>query len=125
MLGTLAKLQQRFTVQNNMADALKGQLATRYGDWHYAPRGQRERLEKFQDRASKAMEAVFVWLDENSPRDWRHGAPCFWVCEHLTESDALTMGQLSVIPPPVYGAHHGDADRFARPVSTLEPVAPW
>jgi hypothetical protein len=79
--------------------------------------GQRSRCDAAIKRTDAAMEAVFVWLDSHSPRGWRSGPPAHWVCDELTLADALTAGQLAVIPPCSYGQMPCDAIRFAWPVA--------
>jgi hypothetical protein len=74
--------------------------------------------ERVSKRAEDAMEAVFVWLDANSPRSWRTGCPAYWICDSLTEADALTRGHLSVVPPCGYGSYPSDLVRFSMPLAS-------
>lgn len=109
-------LQVRWRKANDARLWLKDDLVRRYGyDW-IAPEGQRKRLEALRDREQEACEAVFHWLDKYSPRDWRTGKRYQWVCGQLTYADAVTVGQLSAVPPPAWGASLADMERFAAPV---------
>lgn len=98
----------------------------KYGTWYiHAPRGVRERIERARAAESKAMDAVFAWLDAHSPRAWRTGTPAYWICDKLTYADAMTEGQLSVVPPPPYGYTTHEMERFARPIEQKEPTPTW
>ena len=48
---------------------------------------------------------------------YRDQGPRSWVCDNLTLADALTAGQLSVIPPLCFGYFQSDMVRFAMPVA--------
>ena len=117
-MKTLRELQERWCVAHEAMLTVLYSLDRRYGKAAYAPLGKRAKLEAAYKREDKASDAIFAWLDARSPRDWRHGVPAYWVCTQLTEADALTAGQLSVVPPPAYGHYESDAVRFAMPVET-------
>lgn len=113
----LAELQARFADKHEKARSYAHELSYKYGQTWQAPSGMRTRLDKLRAAEDKAMEAVFAWLDAHSPRNWRVGVPAHWVCEHLTETDALTAGQLVTVPPAGYGTTYDQAIRFAAPVA--------
>jgi hypothetical protein len=115
----LAKLQAAWRKAHEAERELARTLQYKYTNTWSAPRAQQEKYERVSKRSDAAMEAVFAWLDTFSPRSWRSGVPANWVCVHLTEADALTAGQLSVVPPPGYGSYPSDSVRFARPVEKL------
>lgn len=112
-----AKLQAAWHKAHEAEYAEHRRLMYKYGNSWQAPLGQRTRLEKLRARESKARDAIFAWLDTNSPRSWRTGVPCYWVCEELTYDDAVTTGTMSVVPPAGYGSYPGDAERFAQAVA--------
>lgn len=109
----MAKLQAKWQAAHNRERTLAWSLQHKYGNTWSAPHAQRERYDVVSKRSDAAMEAVFAWLDTYSPRSWRSGVPAHWVCVHLTEADALTVGQLAVVPPPGYGSFPNDSVRFA------------
>lgn len=114
----LAKLQEKWRKAHEKERDLARKLEYTYGKTWMAPQGKRAKYDAVNKRLDAAMEAIFAWLDANSPRNWRTGVPAFWVCEHLTEADALTADRLSVVPPVAYGSLPGDSIRFAQAVST-------
>ena len=115
----LTKLQAKWRALNDRVRQMTCQLSYKYGSpWYvHAPWGQREKVDAMNKREDAAMEAVFAWLDDNSPRSWRVEVPAYWVCSELTLADALTTGQLSVVPPPGYGSFPCDSVRFALPLA--------
>lgn len=120
-------LQARWRKAREKASELRYKLESAYG-WMYfvhAPKGKRDRLDLARAAEDKAQDAIFTWLDQNSPRDWRRGVPCNWVCDSLTYADAITSGQLSVTPPVAYGGDITDSLRFARPVAPQETAPMW
>jgi hypothetical protein len=118
-MKTLKQLQERWAVLDEKARELRWSLEGKYGSpWYInVPRAQRERIEKAHNRADKAQEAIFAWLDTHSPRSWRSGVPANWVATQLTEEDALTRGRLSVTPPVAYGGMPSDSLRFAAAIA--------
>jgi hypothetical protein len=123
---SLTDLQAKWRALHDKTRELTHGLERKYGSpWYiYVPRSQRERIEAAQRREDKAREAIFAWLEQHSPRSWSSGVPCYWVCDSLTEADALTSGQLTVTPPPGYGSYPSDMIRFAWPVKPQE-VFSW
>lgn len=111
-----ATLQRRWRVYADRVEVYKRGLRATYGYSWSAPSGKRRRLEYLQDREYNASRAIFAWLDEHSPRQWRSGCPAYWICEALTFADAITAGPLSAVPPPAYGHTEADSVRFAGPV---------
>lgn len=110
-------LQERFRKAADAASNLRFALNYKYGEVYNAKRSERDKLDKLRERESKAADAIFAWLEANSPRNWRHGCPYYWICTELTYADAVTSGALSVVPPVCYGGSPQDSIRFARPVA--------
>lgn len=109
-------LQAKWRAAETAASDFKFELRYKHGDWWKAPRVKQERAARLQAKADAAMNAVYAWLDANSPRSWHTGVPVVFVRDTLTYEDAMTSGTLSVIPPPVYGSYQSDAVRFASAV---------
>ena len=112
-MNEFQKLQARYQALNERYHEMRRELIRQYGDHWKAPCGKQDKLAALDTRTSAAMERVFVWLDENSPRFWRTGCPAYWICEELTYEDAMTTGPLSVIPPLCWGQTPDDMRRFA------------
>lgn len=110
-------LQARWRKCHEAAQEMFYQLKYKYGEAWQAPSGKRDRLDSLRNRESAAADAIFTWLDGNSPRQWRTGVPSQWVCDSLSYADATTVGRLSVVPPPAYGSLPMDSLRFAQPVA--------
>jgi hypothetical protein len=111
-------MRARWRKASEKARELRWNIEGKYGTWYiYAPAGQRAKIERANAAEEKAQEAIFAWLDAHSPRDWRHGVPCHWVCDQLTYEDAMTRERLSVQTPCSYGSMPSDALRFAAAVS--------
>lgn len=118
MRETFEKLRAKWLKTSEAARVFGVALRGQYGE-HYpyqAPKGKLKRLDALRAREDKASAAIFAWLDANSPRQWRTGVPAYWICESLTYDDAVTSGQLSVVPPPSYGCYPSDSIRFAQPI---------
>ena len=86
----------------------------KYGDsnWRtWASRGDRNKLEKLEERANKIGDKIVELLVRISPRGeaWLSGGPAWWIREKLTWEDAVRpVGEaLSVEVPAPYGAAHG------------------
>lgn len=91
-------------------------LKSKYGETWRAPSSMEKKLKSAENREYKSWQAVMVWLERFSPRQWT-GIPVHWICSSLTYADATTTGQMAVIPPPAYGYSPDDSIRFARPVA--------
>lgn len=93
-------------------------LAVRYGgNVHYASATEKRQLEKLEQTARR-KEQIFVDLVQIiSPRDWTRGVPAHWVISSLTVDDAITAGQLTVIPPPAWGYTDQDSRVFAQAIA--------
>lgn len=111
------RLQARWRAAHEKETRLRHQLDYKYGKWWMAPRGKQQQFERAQAAEGAASDAIFAWLDIHSPRDWRHSAPCLWVCDKLTYEDAVTEGPLAVVPPCSYGRYPSDMIRFAQAVA--------
>jgi hypothetical protein len=120
-------LKSKWRAAYEKASELRSALRFDYGEyWHiYAPKGKRDKADKASAAQDRASDAIFAWLDEHSPRDWRVGVPAHWTCENLTYADAVTRGQLSVTPPPCYGCLPQDSIRFAAALPEREPAFAW
>ena len=113
------KLREKFVALDAKRDELRGELARKYGpnfsdSWLTA--GERKKLDALRERADKASDAFFDFLDTISPRSWRSGVSFFWVLTKLTYADATTRGELSVPPLGGWGATPSFLREFARPV---------
>lgn len=113
-------LQARWRAAQEKAHSLRFDLRYHYGEHYYvyAPKGKRDKADRASRAEEKAADAIFAWLDANSPRDWRRGVPSAWVCGELTYADAMTTDQLSVVPPVAYGCTSADSIRFARAIAS-------
>lgn len=120
-------LQARWRKAKEKARNLAFDLRYHYGDFYFvsAPRAKREKKERASAAEEKASDAIFLWLDQNSPRSWRTGVPADWVCDSLTYADAITSDRLSVTPPVAYGCYPSDSVRFAQPVAPNETAPSW
>lgn len=113
----LQALQQAWKKIADERDELLRALEVKYGPdgYRWAGRGERSRLDKLSERASKASDKVFDWLRENSPWDWYYGPSANWILTRLTPEMAF-----SPTPPmlPAESAAWGEprVDRLARPM---------
>jgi hypothetical protein len=113
------KLQAAWLKAHEAERTMARTLEYKYGHTWTAPSGKEAKYKTVAKRADGAMEAIFAWLDINSPRSWRTGSPAYWVCTELTFEDAITAGALAVVPPPSYGTYQSDSLRFARAVELV------
>lgn len=111
------RLQARWRAADVALSEHSASLRYRYGNTWQAKPAERKRLDALRDREGHAVDAIMAWLDNHSPRDWRRGVPCHYVCGALTYADAVTSGPLSVVPPVAFGCYQSDAVRFAQPVA--------
>lgn len=120
-------LQAKWRSAQTKAHDLRFELQYHYGDMYRvrAPKAKMAKADKASAAEERAQDAIFTYLEANSPRSWRSGVPCYWVCDKLTYADAITAGQMSVIPPVSYGGMPSDSIRFAGPVQAKEPVCSW
>jgi hypothetical protein len=112
------KLQAQIRDLDRQQNELRIDLRVKYSDPCYASKTERKRLEQFSARIDRLAGKVFTILDTDSPRDWRSGAPWHWILTTLTYDDAITRGQLAIVPPPAYGYTDRDMQRFAMPLKT-------
>lgn len=65
------------------------------------PRALQARVEAAGRRRWLAVNAIYAWLDINSPRgsDWRVGVSSHWVCTQLSEEEARSEMPASLPPP--------------------------
>ena len=89
-------------------------LRVKYGDsnWRtWSSRGDRNKLEKLEERANKIGDKIVELLVRISPRGeaWLSGGPAWWIREKLTWEDAVrpVNEALSVEVPAPFGATHG------------------
>lgn len=111
------RMQGKWRAAHQAAWEYRLTLKLAYGESYHAPRGKRERLERLTAREDQASDAIFAWLDANSPRDFRRGVPADWVCGSLSYADAVTHGPMSVVPPVAFGCYPSDSQRFAAALS--------
>lgn len=95
-------------------------LITKYGRMDpplsWLTRTEINRLDALRRRENRVSDAMFRLLDEFGGRSWRSLVPYWWVMGDLSWEDATTTGELSVVPPPGYGATVADMERLAAPV---------
>ena len=108
------KLRAQFIAAHEAAREQEINMRVKYGDanWrHWASKGDRNKLDKLQDRASKIGDKLLEILYRVSPRGdaWRTGAPVYWIYEKLSWEDAIrpVNEPLSVVVPAPYGANRG------------------
>lgn len=111
------RLQAKWKAANEAELSFRRELKMKYGEVWKAPRGKENRLQVLAERESKAMDKLLDWLDSNSPRNWHSGCPVYFIMEELSYDDAVTSGQLSVVPPAPYGYSNTDMVHFSRAVA--------
>ena len=83
------------------------QLHSHYGRYEHQwlKKGERDKLEKLQERAGKIGDKIVELIKKISPRDWMSGVPAYWIRSELTWEDAIRpKGEpLSVTPPTAWG----------------------
>lgn len=92
------------------------ELDAHYQSHRYAPRTMRHKLDALRIADNKAWDKLFAFIQSISPRDWSCYVPIHWIRDHLTYEDAMTSGQLSVVPPPCYGSTPAQLQQFAWPI---------
>ena len=104
------KLQAQYRAVYDAFRSQRVSLEAKYGhDWFaYCGRLESARINRLQDRLSKATDRILDWLDEHSPRNWHVGTACHWICTELTYDDAVTSGPLSAVPQLAYGMTRHD-----------------
>ncbi len=107
-------LRASFLAAHEAADDLEIEMRVKYGDqnWRtWSGRGERARLERLEEKASKLGDKLFELLLRVSPRGeaWRTGAPVYWIYSKLSWDDAVrpVTEPLSVVVPAPYGADRG------------------
>lgn len=94
----------------------KGFLESKYRDWHNASMTDRRKVIKMQDAENAASDKFFEFLDTIATRNFRSGAPIYWILQNLTYDDAVTYGPMSCIPDLAWGCHESSLDKFRLPV---------
>ena len=112
------KLQEQVRALDATRTELEIDLRVKYSAVCYASKTERKRLDALRARIDKTADRLFAMLDEISPRGWRSGAPWHWIITQLTYDDAVSSGQLAVVPPPAYGYNDRDMQLFAQPIKT-------
>jgi len=80
----------------------------------YARKGERDRLERYEQAERKAGARFVAHLAAISPRSWDRGVPVAYLRMGLSYADAVTAGDLCVVPPPAYSYTDQDMRQFAR-----------
>ncbi len=94
-------------------------LASKYGpnfqrSWITA--AELRKLDELHARQIKLQDRFFELLRSISPRDWDRGISVYWILSQLTYEDAVTSGELSVMPQRAIGYSEQETSQFARPV---------
>ncbi len=100
-------------------DEFRAKLATVYGygfKLAWVKTAERKKLEAFTKKADKLGDQFYTLLDSISPRSWRTGVAYSWVLTQLTYADAITSGELAVMPQCSFGSQESDMRRLMRPV---------
>ena len=114
--GEFTALQDKWRVADDAYETWKRSLRVKYGpgfDLTWAKTGEKNRLEQLHQRASRAADKVFVWLDRWSPWDWGHGTSMFWILNNVTEADALSPGPM-MLPAASAGYGSPQVDRLVH-----------
>lgn len=96
----------------------QGFLTFAHGDVAFASAPGRRRLDRLRAAEDRAAQRFYAHLTAISPRRWDTGVGVHWTLTELTFTDAVTAGQLTVTPPPAYGATREQLAQFAAPVDT-------
>jgi hypothetical protein len=94
-------------------EVLARKYGTRTPSESWLLKGERDKLERYQSAMDRASDALFSVLDTVAPRHWRSTVPHHWIMTELVWADAVTEDELSVTPPPAYGASTRDVACFA------------
>lgn len=117
-MKTFTELQTKWRTAADKLEAIQYALRSKYTRYLIGIAStEQSKLDRARAAESKASDAVYEWLDVHSPRDWRYGVPCSYVCRDLTEADAITTGELSVIPPVCFGGTVNESRQFAAAVA--------
>lgn len=92
------------------------QIDLRWSGVGYASRTDKHKLEVAEARARRAFEKFFAFLTTIAGRNFESGFPCAWLRDALTYEDAITLGQMSIVPPPSWGLTEHDMRTLAAPV---------
>ena len=101
----------------------KGVLDCKYRHYTFANATEKRALGALETAADKAWNKFFLFLESISPRSWLSGPPVWWVRDHLKYEDAVTSGQLSVVPPPSMHYDKSQMETFAAPMQSANRVA--
>lgn len=108
------KVQER---RSTFADAIYRKYQWSIPTWQLT-RAERDKKDKIDAAESKCLDRMSALLADISPRSWSASVPYHWLCTGLTYADAITTGQLSVMPPVPYGHTAYDVERFAAPLES-------
>lgn len=114
--GEFTALQDKWRAADQAYETLERSLRVKYGPGfhpNWAKAGERNRLEQLRQRASKAADKMFAWLERWSPWDWGHGTSMFWLLRNLTEADALSPVPL-LLPARSAGYGSPQVDRLVH-----------
>jgi hypothetical protein len=123
--ATWERLQAKWREADSALDECLYKLRYKYGSHSNATATERKRLEAIRAREDKAREAIFAWLDQFSPRQWRSGVAYWWPSKCLSYDDATTSGHLSTEPQMAYGSTQADLKALMAPVESREVAPSW
>jgi hypothetical protein len=107
-------LQIKAKIAHSDMSQLRIHAKVRYSDVAYAPAKLKRQIDVATRKADRAWARLFKLVETISPRDWSSRVPVSWIRDQLTYSDAITHGQLSMIPPPAWGYTEAELKEFAR-----------
>lgn len=113
--GEFTALQAKWRAVHDAREAFEISLHRKYGrfDRSWLSGADRNRLDQLDQRAHKASDKVFEWLDRWSPWDWGHGVAAIWVLVNLTEAEALSRSA-PMLPAASAGYGYQQVDRQVR-----------
>ncbi len=116
------RIRARYLAAKQREDAYRLEvLLPKYGQMRpqrgWLTRTELKKLETVRRAQDREYDRFFLLLDRIAGRDFRNGVPWVWVMENLTYEDAITKGQLSVVPPVYYGGTERGAEEFAQAVA--------
>lgn len=111
-----AALQTAAQRANDEARSYRISLDVRYSHGIWAKRTEQKRVDQLDARAQRAFDKYFTYLSAISPRDWSVSVPCSWILYNLSFADAITKGQLSVVPDAAWGYTEHHMRQFAAEI---------
>lgn len=111
-------LRAKILALESKREELRSSLTSQYGAYQtsWLTPSERAKLEKLAAQINDHSDRFFELLDSISPRSWRSGVSYWWIITQLTYSDAVTRGELSVMPQIAFGSGEREMLVFMRPV---------